>query len=78
MSLVEDPTLTSLEVPLSNNTDFSAGNAPIACEYFFYEIEVGAPQFNYIRPKITIPKQQLPVTICTADTNGTICIQKLF
>ncbi len=32
MNLVEDPTLTTSEVPLPNNSDFSAGNAPTAFE----------------------------------------------
>ncbi len=36
------------------------------------------PRFNYHGPKIKIPKQELPVTICTADTIGTIRSQRLF
>jgi hypothetical protein len=43
MSLVEDPTLTISEVPISNNSDFSAGNTSIAREFHCYEIEVDAP-----------------------------------
>jgi hypothetical protein len=42
MSLVEDPTLTTSGVPLSDDSDFSAGNAPISCEYYCYEIEADA------------------------------------
>ncbi len=43
MSLVEDLTLTTLEVPLSNDSDTSAGNAPIAFEYYCYDIEADTP-----------------------------------
>jgi hypothetical protein len=78
MSLVEELTLDTSEVSLSNNTISSAGNATIAFEYHCYEIEADAPQFNYHGPKIKIPKQELPVTICTADTIGTIRSQRLF
>ncbi len=72
MSLVEDSTLTTLEISLSGDSDSSAGNAPIAFEYYCYEIEAEAPQFNYHGPKIMILKQKLPITSCTADTIGTI------
>ncbi len=72
MSLGEELTLDTLEVSLSDNTISSAGNATIAFEYHCYKIEADAPQFNYHGPKIKIPKQELPVTICTADTIGTI------
>ncbi len=72
MSFVEELTLDTLEVLLSNNSISSAGNTTIAFEYYCYEIEADAPQFNYHGPKIKIPKQELPVTICTADTIGTI------
>jgi hypothetical protein len=56
MILVEEQTLDTLEVSLSNNSVSSAGNATIACEYYCYEIEADAPQFNYHGPKIKIPK----------------------
>ncbi len=62
MSLAEELTLDTSEVSLSNNTVSSAGNTTIAFEY----------HFNHHGPKIKIPKQELPVTICTADTIGTI------
>jgi hypothetical protein len=78
MSLVEELTLDTLEVLLSDNTISSAGNATIAFEYHCYEIEADAPQFNYHGPKIKIPKQELPVTICIADSIGTIRSQRLF
>ncbi len=66
MSLVEEPILATSEVSLSNNSDSSAGIASIAFEYYCYEIEADTPQFNYYGPKIKIPKQELPMTICTA------------
>ncbi len=78
MSLVEETTLATSEEYLSDNSDSSAGNASIALECYCYEIEADAPQFNYHGPKIKIPKQEWPVTICTADTIGTIRNQRLF
>jgi hypothetical protein len=78
MSLVEELTLDTLEVLLSDNTISFPGNATIAFEYHCYEIEADAPRFSYHGPKIMIPKQELPVTICTADTIGTIRSRRLF
>ncbi len=72
MILAEELTLDTLEVSLSDNTISSAGNATITFDYHCYEIEADAPWFNYHGPKIQIPKQELPVTICTTDTIGTI------
>ncbi len=43
LSLVEELTLDTLEVLLSDNTISSAGNATIAFEYHCYEIEADAP-----------------------------------
>jgi hypothetical protein len=43
MSLVEELTLDTLEVSLSNNSISSAGNATIAFEYCCYEIEADTP-----------------------------------
>ncbi len=43
MSLVEELTLDTLEVSLSNNIISSAGNGTIAFEYHCYEIEADAP-----------------------------------
>jgi hypothetical protein len=43
MSLVEELTLDTLEVLLSNNLISYAGNATIAFEYHCYEIEADAP-----------------------------------
>jgi hypothetical protein len=64
MSLVEDTTPTTSEVPpLSEDSDFSAENAPIAFEYYCYDIEADTPQFNYHGPKIMIPEQELPITV---------------
>jgi hypothetical protein len=42
MSFVEELTLDTLEVLLSDNTISSAGNATIAFEYHCYEIEADA------------------------------------
>jgi hypothetical protein len=70
--LMEELTLSTLEIFLSKNSDSSSGNSSIASEYYCYEIEADAPQFNYHGPKIKIHKQESPVTICTADTIGTI------
>jgi hypothetical protein len=38
-SLVEEPTLATSEVSLSDNSNSSAGNASTAFEYYCYEIE---------------------------------------
>jgi hypothetical protein len=78
VSLVEELTLTTSEVSLSDNSISSAGNASIAFEYYRFKIVAEAPQFNYHGPKIKILKQELPMTICTADTIGTIRSQRLF
>jgi hypothetical protein len=72
VGLVKESTLTTLETSLSKNSNSSSGNASIPFEYYCYEIEADAPQFKYHGPKIMIPKQEFPVTICTTDTIGTI------
>ena len=77
LSLVVDPTLSTLDISVSNNSNSSTGNAS-AFEYECYEVKDDTPQFNYHGPKIGIPKQESPVTICTADTIGTIRSQRLF
>ncbi len=66
VSLMEEPTLSTSDISLSDNSDSSAGNASTAFEYKCYEIEADVPRFNYHGPKIKIPKLELPVTICTA------------
>jgi hypothetical protein len=43
VSLVEELTLSTLGMSLSNNSDFSAGNASTAFEYKCYENEADAP-----------------------------------
>jgi hypothetical protein len=60
MSSVEESTHTTLEVSLSNNSNSSARNTPIAFQYLCYDIEADTPQFNYHGPKIMIPKQEVP------------------
>ncbi len=72
MSLVIDPTLTTAEKLLSDDSNFSARNAPTALEYYCCEIVADEPQFNYHGPKTMIPRQEFPITICTADTISTI------
>jgi hypothetical protein len=77
VSLVVDLILSTLDISISNNSYSSTGNAS-AFEYECYQIEDDTPQFNYHGPKIKISKQESPVTICTADTIGTIRSQRLF
>jgi hypothetical protein len=77
LSLVVDPTLSTLDISVPDNSDSSTGNAS-AFEYECYEVEDDTPQFIYHGPKIKNPKQELPVTICTADTIGSIRSQRLF
>ncbi len=77
VSLVVDPTLSTSDISISDNSNLSTGNA-LAFEYECYEVEDDTPQFNYHGPKIKIPKQESPVTICTADTTGTIRSRRLF
>ncbi len=72
MSLVVEQTLSTSDMLISDNSNSSAGNASTAFEYEGYEIDDDTLCFNYHRPKIKIPKQESPVTICTADTIGTI------
>ncbi len=67
MSLVVDPTLSTSNISISDNSDSSTGNAS-AFEYECYKVKDDTPQFNYHGPKIKIPKQESPVTICTTDT----------
>jgi hypothetical protein len=77
VSLVVDPTLSTLDISISNNSNLSTGNA-LAFEYKCSEFKDDTPGFNYYGPKIKIPTQESPVTICTADTIGTVRSQRLF
>jgi hypothetical protein len=43
LSLVEEQTLSTLDISLSNNSNSSAGNVSTAFEYECYEIEADAP-----------------------------------
>jgi hypothetical protein len=43
VSLVEEPTLSTLDISLSNNTNSSAGYASTAFEYECYEVEDDTP-----------------------------------
>jgi hypothetical protein len=49
--LVIKPTLTTVETLLSNNSSFSAGNAPIALENYFDDVEADKSQFIHHGPK---------------------------
>jgi hypothetical protein len=76
-NLVVDPTLSLSDMSISDNSNSSAGNASVF-EYECYKVKDDTTGFNYHGPKIKIPNQASPVTICTADTIGTIRSQKLF
>ncbi len=52
MSLVEELTLDTSEISLSDNTISSTGNGTIAFEYHWYKIEAEAPRFNYHGPRL--------------------------
>ncbi len=43
VSLVEELTLSTLDISLSDNSNSSAGNTPTAFEYECYEVEADAP-----------------------------------
>ncbi len=77
VSLVVDPTLSTSDISISDNSNSSAGNTS-AFEFECYEVKDNTPQFNYHGPKIKISKQESPVTICTADTTGIIRSGRLF
>ncbi len=77
VSFVVDPTLSTSDISISDNSNSSAGNAS-AFEYECYEVKDDTHQFNYHGSKIKIPKQESPVTICTAYTIGTIRSRRLF
>ncbi len=77
VSLVVDPTLSTSDISISDNSNSSTGDAS-ALEYECYDVKDDTPWFNYHGPKIKIPKQESPVTICTADTIGNIRSRRLF
>ncbi len=72
VSLAVDPTLSTLDISISDNSNSSTGENASAFEYECYEVKDDTPRFNYHGPKIKIPKQESPMTICTADMIGTI------
>jgi hypothetical protein len=55
-SLVEEPTLTMMEILPFDCSDFADGNTTIASKDYCYEIEADVSQFNYHGPKIMISK----------------------
>ncbi len=72
VSLVEEQTLSTLNILISNNSCSSSGKTSTAFEYECNKIVDDTPCFNYHEPKIKIPKQESPVTICTAEAIDTI------
>ncbi len=46
----------------------SAGNNTYLSSLENYQMEVDQPCYNYLGPKIVLPTNESPVTICTADT----------
>jgi hypothetical protein len=60
VNLVEEPTLATFEVSLSDNSESSAGNTSIALEYYCYEIEADAPQFNYHGQRLRFQNKNRP------------------
>ncbi len=65
---VVDQTLSTSDISISDNSNYSAGNTSTAFECECYKIKDDTPQFNFHGPKIKIPTQESPVTIYTADT----------
>jgi hypothetical protein len=55
-NLVIDQTLTTAETILSDDSDFSPGNAINISKYHCHKIEADEIQFNYHGPKVIIPK----------------------
>jgi len=76
-SLVEDSTIVTADCTLSD-MDTSAGNASMDSEPYCCKMEVEEPRFNYHGPKVMLPKYESPVTICTADTIGSLRSRRLF
>jgi hypothetical protein len=56
VSLIEDQTLSTSDILISDNSNSSAGNASTALEYEYHVIEDDTHQFNVHGPKIKIPK----------------------
>jgi hypothetical protein len=60
VSLVVDPTLSTSDISISDNSNSSAGNAS-AFGYECYKVKDNTPQFNYHGPTVKIPKQDSPM-----------------
>ena len=76
-SLVEDSTIVTADYTLSD-MDTSAGNTSMDSEPYCCKMEVEEPHFNYHGWKVMLPKYKLPVTICMADTIGSLQSRRLF
>jgi hypothetical protein len=66
-----------VEADSINSSIFSAGNASFSITHECFEMEVEEPRYNYHGPKIVLPKHECPVTICSADTIGTVKSRQL-
>jgi hypothetical protein len=78
VSLVEELTLATLEVSLSNNSNPLLGMHPQLLNMNAMRLRMMHLDLTTMDQKIKTPKQELPVTICTADTIGTIRSPRLF
>ncbi len=61
----------------STDDSFSAGNTNPFPNHTSFELEFEEPRYNYHGPKIVVPRRECPVTICTADTIGTVKSRRL-
>jgi hypothetical protein len=55
----------------------SAGNATYLSSLETYQTEVEQPRYNYHGPKIVLPTNESPVTICTTDTINMVKSRRL-
>jgi hypothetical protein len=64
---------------MQDTLDNSAGNAfLIVSKIECFKLESNGPCYNYHGPKVVIPKQESPITICTTNTIGIVRSQRLF
>ena len=67
--------LLPMEDTLKNSADNSFS---IASKTKCFNIDSNGPCYNYHGPKVVIPKQESPITICTANTIGNVRSRRLF
>ena len=58
------------------DSDDSAGNASFT-PLILFELQNDKPVYNYRRPKVSVPKNDTQVTICTANNIGCVRNRKL-